>query len=127
MLLAGLTGPATLAAQFATDLSTAGEVFTSLAKAFCAAGADLILVFDAALPTDLGQWADTLKTAGNIARFHRALAMQWDSAAPLPQPAKIPLFAPSKGLAGITVTTEIAAPDVSLEHLKAWITAVSAE
>ncbi len=125
-LVAGLTGPATLAARFGSDVPTAGAVFSALAKEFCAAGADLILIFEPTPPADPQAWEDALKTTGNIARFHRALALLVDRAGPLPQAASIALDSPAEGEVGVTLTAGIVPADASIETLQAWVVAVGA-
>lgn len=125
-LVAGLTGPATLARQFGSDLASAGALFCALAKEFCAAGADLILIFEAAEPAEPPVWEEVLKTTANIARFHRALTLLVDRPGPLPRAARVALEAPARGEAGITVTAGIVPADASLETLQAWVATVGA-
>ncbi|MBI2799634.1 MAG: hypothetical protein HYX63_05015 [Gammaproteobacteria bacterium] len=120
-LLVGLTGPATLAAQFNAPLSAVSEIFSALVKHFCEAGADLVLVID---PT--GSNADTgindiLRTASNIARFHRGLTLGWEPASSLPQPQRVPLASPLVAGAGITTTDTIVAADASIEAVRRWM------
>ncbi len=118
-LLAGLPGPATLAARFATDLATSAPVFTALAKEFCAAGADLILIFDAI--SEAAAWHDCLRTTSNIARFHRGVALLWEPGGALPCPTRRAVSAPLAGGAGITTTDCIVPADTNLEALRHWV------
>jgi len=119
-LLVGVTGPATLATQFGTDFATAAAAFTALVKRYCDAGCDLVVVFEDSLAQDAGAWSDTLRTAGNIARFHRALALSWDGGGPLPQPVKLALDG-ADGSAGVITTIRPVAADESIETLRAWV------
>jgi hypothetical protein len=119
-LLAGITGPATLATQFGTDFATAATAFTALVKCYCDAGCDLVVVFEDSTPQDAEAWSDALKTAGNIARFHRALALSWDGGGPLPQPVKLELHGASAS-AGVITTIRPVAADESIETLRAWV------
>ncbi|MGE3773754.1 MAG: hypothetical protein AB7I32_12570, partial [Gammaproteobacteria bacterium] len=88
-LLAGLTGPATLARQFGVDEATAGTAFTALVKRYCEAGCDLVLVCEEIAACDAMAWTAALKTAANIARFHRAHALLLGAAGPLPAPVQV--------------------------------------
>jgi len=124
-LLAGVTGPATLAARFDTDFATATAAFTALVKRYCDAGCDVIVVFEESQPGDADAWTDALRTAGNIARFHRALALSWDRDGPLPQPVKVELSAHAAG-AGVITTTGPVAADESIETLRAWVAGLRA-
>ena len=117
-LLAGLPGPATLAARFATDLATSAPIFTALTKEFCAAGADLSLIFDAI--SDAAAWHDCLRTTSNIARFHRGVALLWEPGGALPCPTRSAVSAPLAGVAGIT-TDCIVPADTNLEALRHWV------
>ncbi|MSR13815.1 MAG: hypothetical protein EXR86_04475 [Gammaproteobacteria bacterium] len=123
-LLAGLTGPATLAAQFDCDPTEAASFFTALVKEFCAAGCDLVLVFDPTIPDDEEDWRDTLKTASNIARFHRAIALGWEMEA-LPSPHRVPLDAPTVAGAGITTTEALLSTETDFEDLRTWVATLS--
>jgi len=88
-LLAGLTGPATLARQFGVDETTAGAAFTVLVKRYCEAGCDLILACESRPADDEAAWTDALKTAANIARFHRAHALLRGVPGPLAAPVGV--------------------------------------
>ena len=124
-LLAGLSGPARLSQDFGVDMSSAGSAFGTIVKAFCEAGADLILCLDEAPATDVELWQDALKTFGNIARFHRALPLCWGSGGPFPSPQLVALDAPSPVAAGIVTTAEPVAADASIEALRHWVASVS--
>lgn len=125
-LVAGLTGPATLATRFGVDLAQAGEVFAALVKTFCGAGTDVVLVFEDTAPGDPEAWNEVVKTAGNIARFHRALAVSVSGAGALPVPAQCALDAPVAGGPGLTLTQGIVAADADLDQLKHWVMTVGA-
>lgn len=124
-LLAGLSGPATLARDFAVDLATAGAAFGALLKLFCEAGADVLLAFEAVPPPADEAYVDSLRTAGNIARFHQASLLGWDLPG-LAAPARIALEAPSVGPAGIVTTAAPVAADADITALRAWLTGVTA-
>ena len=121
-LLVGLTGPATLAAQFSAPLSVVSEIFIALVKLFCEAGADIVLVIDPTSSNADTNVNDTLRTASNIARFHRGLTLGWDIASPLPQPQRVPLADPVVAGAGITTTDTLIAADASIEAVRQWMT-----
>ncbi len=126
-LLAGLTGPATLARQFGIDEAEAGAAFTALLKHYCEAGCDVLLVCETAAAEDAAAWTDTLKTAANIARFHRAHALLLgapaSAAAPLPAPVQVALAAAEPAAAGVIVTAEIVPAEADLEALRGWVAA----
>lgn len=126
VLLAGLTGPATLAQQFNTDLASAGAGFGTLVKAFCAAGIDILLCLDTAPEAEVEVWQDTLKTAGNIARFHRALPLCAGVDGPFPAPLAVALDAPVPVAAGVVVTAGRVPDDASIETLRQWVATVTA-
>ncbi len=125
-LLAGLTGPATLAQQFNTDLASAGAAFGTLVKAFCEAGIDILLCLDSAPAADAEVWQDALKTAGNIARFHRALPLCVAPDGPFPAPLALDLDAPVPLAAGVVVTAGRVPDDASIETLRQWVATVTA-
>lgn len=125
-LVAGLSGPATLAARFGVTLTTAGEAFATLVKTFCGAGTDVVLVFEDSAIGDQDVWNEAVRTAGNIARFHRALAVSVSSSGALPVPAQCALEAPVAGDAGLTLTQGIVAADADLGLLKTWVATVGA-
>lgn len=122
-LLAGLSGPAMLARQFGVDEATAGAACTALVKRYCEAGCDLVLICEDEVAGDAAAWTDALKTAANIARFHRALACLRGVPGPLPAPVQVALDAAAPTATGLIVTAEIVAPGVDLEALRAWVAA----
>jgi hypothetical protein len=92
LLMAGVTGPFTLAALLtqtkdtngnlervpdAAALDLAGEVTAAVARAFVEAGADAIFIHEQVLPLltaeTAAQWATRLATTINIIRFYEAL------------------------------------------------------
>lgn len=92
LLMAGVTGPLTLAARItqmehkedlrSADLSDdarelAASVVTQTASTFLEAGADLILIQEEIVPSDTGgcidAWADLLAPTINIVRFYEAV------------------------------------------------------
>jgi len=124
-LLAGLTGPASLATQFGVDLATATSAFAALVKEFCAAGADVILLMeDAGVDCSLDAWQDGVKTAANIARFHQASLLAWEGVGGLAAPHGVALDAPVASGLGIVTTAAPIAPDADIEQLRMWVTTV---
>jgi len=123
-LVVGLSGPATLATRFVVGLAQASEVFQALVKTFCGAGADIVLVFEDAPPGEPEAWNEAVKTAGNIARFHRALAVSVSWAGALPVPAQCALELPVAGGPGLTLTQGIVPADADLSLLKTWVATV---
>jgi len=87
LLVAALTGPATLAAQLGGDDSApsiarvgerAGAIGVDLAGQFCRAGASLIVLLEESVPgsgKDLALWRSTLSPILKVARFYQALAV----------------------------------------------------
>jgi hypothetical protein len=92
LLMAGVTGPLTLAARLtqlehkkdlrSTDLSEAAQevaatVVTQVASTFLEAGADFILIQEEIVPSDTAQctdaWADLLAPTINIIRFYEGI------------------------------------------------------
>lgn len=124
-LLAGLTGPATLAAQFAVDVNAACIAFGALVKAFCAAGADVIVLLeDTDSECSSEAWQDGVKTAANIARFHQASLLAWNGMGGLAAPYALPLAAPAASGLGIITTAEVVPADADIELLRAWVNTV---
>jgi len=119
-LLAGLTGPATLARQFDTDPGTANDCFATLVKAFCGAGADVVLLFEDGDVTEDETWKAGIKTSDNIARFHQACLLGWHQGS-LPAPVKQPLAEPSRDGIGFITTDAIVAADADIAVLRDWV------
>lgn len=93
LLLAALTGPATLAGQLRhgnPDSSReglyglAGQVLAYLARQYAEAGINVLQLHEAAPPADeVSSWKDALRTVGNMARFHRVpCVVIFDTSAP---------------------------------------------
>jgi len=120
-LLAGVTGPATLAHQFGVDDGTAGAAFTALVKHYCEAGSDVVLVWEQVAPRDDARWTDALKTAANIARFHRAQALLRGVAGPLPAPVQVGTDEAMPTATGIIVTADVVPAAADLEALRTWV------
>lgn len=124
-LLAGLTGPATLAAQFGVDVAAASAAFAALVKAFCAAGADIILLMeDAGAECGNDAWQDGVKTAANIARFHQASLLAWQGAGGMAAPHAVALDHPQASGVGIVTTAAPVAADADIEQLRHWVNIV---
>ncbi|MBK8960522.1 MAG: hypothetical protein IPM80_19430 [Proteobacteria bacterium] len=125
VLLAGLSGPATLAAQFEVDLTAACAAFAALTKAFCAAGADVILLMeDAGCECGGEDWQDGVKTAANIARFHQALLLAWDGVGGVAAPVQVALSAPAASGVGIVTTEAVVPAEADIAMLRHWVTTV---
>ena len=83
LLVAALTGPATLAAQLGGDdsarsIERAGAIGVDLAGQFCRAGASLIVLLEESVPgsrENLALWRSTLSPILKVARFYQALAV----------------------------------------------------
>lgn len=124
-LLAGLTGPATLAQQFGVDVESACVAFAALVKAFCAAGADVILLMeDEGAACDGEAWQDGVKTAANIARFHQGTLLAWQGVGGIAAPHGIALDAAAAGGVGIITTSAPVAADADIAELRHWVTTV---
>lgn len=96
VLVAALTGPATLLAEVlaggasnAAAYEFAARALSALSRQFAQSGASALLLCERALPADVGAWSAALNTIANIARFHRIPALlafdglvpgQWSSA-----------------------------------------------
>jgi len=119
-LVAGLTGPAALARELTVDAQAAGACFTALVKAFCDAGADVVLVIDDAGAGADAAWQATVKTADNIARFHQACLLGLDDGS-LPTPVRQPLDAPAPDGLGFIMTNAPVPADADIETLRRWV------
>lgn len=81
VLLAGLTGPATLLAEVWEGSATAeayefaGRALAALSRQFAQAGAGALLICERVLPAGVEDWSAALATLSNIARFHRLPAL----------------------------------------------------
>lgn len=91
VLLAALTGPATLLAELlggqaapgAAAFEFAGRALSALSRQFAQSGACAILLCERQLPADVVAWSAALNTISNIARFHRIPALlAFDGLAP---------------------------------------------
>jgi len=120
VLLAGLTGPATLARQFGAELGAACDCFGELVKAFCSAGVDVVMLFEEPGFTEEDIWKSGIRTADNIARFHQACLLAWRSDS-VPEPVKLALDAPSVDGSGFITTDAVVAQDADIELLRAWV------
>lgn len=94
VLLAALTGPASLLAELLGDEAHgyaawefAGRALSALCRQFAQSGASAILLCERGLPADLQGWSAALSTISNIARFHRIPALlAFDGAMPADWP-----------------------------------------
>lgn len=125
VLVAGLTGPATLAGQSGAakpeDLAKAGQAIAGLARKFCEAGAGIILVFEQAAPLDLQAWRACLQTLSNIVRFFQGLSFIVGCDGPLPRPALVPLGSVQPRPSGVVITPGEVPPTTSIEELRLWV------
>jgi hypothetical protein len=119
-LLAGVTGPATLARQFGADPAAACECFCDIVKAFCAAGADIVMLLEQPGFAEDEVWKAGIRTADNIARFHQVGLLAWQSDS-VPMPVKHPLQTPAAEGVGFITTAELVAPDTDVELLRTWV------
>jgi hypothetical protein len=124
-LLAALTGPATLAAQFTTDLEHAGSAFVTMTKTFCDAGVDVVLAVESDLPGDKAAWESALRTADNVTKFHRGALLLWEPAGPYPSPVRVPLERPAPGHTGFITTAEPVPADADIDLLRRWVEVVA--
>ncbi|HJP35824.1 MAG TPA: hypothetical protein QF901_07515 [Gammaproteobacteria bacterium] len=122
-LLAGVTGPATLARQFSTSLDAGVEAFGAVVKQFCDAGSDVVVVFEDESAALDEAWRAGLKTADNIARFHQVALLLW-SGDGLPSPHKVPLDAPAPDGLGIITTDRQVPADADIAALERWVAVV---
>ena len=123
ILLAAVTGPATLEKQFAVSGATAVEAFVDIIRHFCEAGADGIITAEQETPADNECWEDGLITARNVAVFYRAMMYLWDTEGPLPNPVRTNLAMPKNNGTGLIMTREIVPPDYDIEALRQWVVA----
>lgn len=91
VLVAALTGPASLLFEMTGDETAtgavayefAGRALSALSRQFAQSGASAILLCERRLPSDPEAWSSALHTISNIARFHRIPALlAFDGAAP---------------------------------------------
>jgi hypothetical protein len=81
VLLAALTGPATLLSELLAEGATpaayefAGRALSALSRQFAQCGASAILLCERVVPGDAEAWTAALNTISNIARFHRIPAL----------------------------------------------------
>jgi acetophenone carboxylase len=82
VLLAALTGPASLLSELlgggapaAAAYEFAGRALSALSRQFAQSGASAILLCERVPPADVAAWTAALNTIANIARFHRIPAL----------------------------------------------------
>ena len=122
IVLAAVSGPATLEKQFSVSGETAVEAFVEIVRYFCDAGADGIIVMESEMPDDNECWEDGLLTARNIAVFYRSMMYLWDMEGPLPNPVCTNLAIPKNEGAGLIMTREAVPADYDIEALRYWVT-----
>ena len=122
IVLAAVSGPATLEKQFAVSGDTAVEAFVELVRHFCDAGADGLIVVEPELSDDIECWEDGLITARNIAVFYRSMMYLWDAQGPLPNPVRTNLAMPKNQGSGLVMTRETVPADYDIEALRNWVT-----
>jgi acetophenone carboxylase len=94
VLLAALTGPASLLAELlgndvagAAGWEFAGRALSVLSRQFAQSGVSALLLCERVLPADVAAWSAALNTIANIARFHRIPALlAFDGVAPMEWP-----------------------------------------
>ena len=122
IVLAAVSGPATLEKQFSVSAEAAAEAFVEVVRHFCDAGADGVIVMEPELPGDNECWEDGLMTARNIAVFYRSMMYLWDTEGPLPNPVRTNLAMPKSEGAGLIMTREPVPADYDIEALRHWVT-----
>lgn len=136
VLLAGLTGPAQLARETGLPLEECGALLGQLARHFCEAGADVVLLREPTVAAgERRAWVEVMRTIGNIARFFRALPYclgdtttqpASDDEAGLPAaPACLSPWAAAPGPDGLCLTPEELPDEVDIAELRAWVRVVS--
>lgn len=86
IVIAALSGPATLVRQLREGgaegddeglFEQSGAALAALARAFCEAGVHVLQWHESAMPGEaqIDLWKGALGTAGNVARFHRAVPL----------------------------------------------------
>lgn len=128
-LVAGLTGPRALAHHLGGSVERSGEVVVALARRFCEAGTDVVLLFEDAGRADDDDeiWTEALKTVFNVVRFHRGLTFLMGADGPLPKPATVDLADRAVGPAGLVTTPGVVAADSGIALLIDWVKAVRAK
>lgn len=123
VLLAALTGPASLLAELldasehsAAAYEFAGRALSALSRQFAQSGASALLLCERVPPADLEAWTAALNTISNIARFHRIPALlAFDGVAPGAWPGHVVPCADREGASafdkphGLTVSADPAA------------------
>lgn len=96
VILAALTGPASLLAELLGEDASpgpdayefVGRALSALSRQFAQSGASALLICERRLPSDLVGWNAALATIANIARFHRIPALlAFDDVVPAEWPA----------------------------------------
>ena len=122
VVLAAVSGPATLEIQFSVSGETAVEAFVEIVRHYCDAGADGIIVMESEMPDNNECWEDGLMTARNIAAFYRSMMYLWDMEGPLSNPVRTNLSMPKSEGSGLIMTREVVPADYDIEALRDWVT-----
>lgn len=121
-LVAGLPGPATVAA-WREDKREAAETTQRLVDEFLAAGIDIILLTEEE-GSDLAAYEAPLRTIANMSRFHRAMACLRGARVPfMPEPTVVPLTHPTP-TSGLVITERDLPTDTSITLVHDWVTTV---